>query len=336
MTEMPIKMKKKDFVSDQEVRWCPGCGDYAILSTLQKVLAEQGIKQEDIAIISGIGCSSRFPYYMNTYGMHGIHGRALPLATGVKSANPDLQVWVATGDGDALSIGGNHFIHAIRKNVDLKVMLFNNEIYGLTKGQTSPTSEFGIRTKSTPYGSIDEPFHAVGLALGASASFVARTPDRDPKHMAVILAEAAKYKGLAFVEILQNCIIFNDGVHDEIVSRTNKADNQINLEHGQPIIFGKNDDKAVIVDRFELKVVPRDSVDEKDIVVHDVAGHINYHIALGNLGRYGGPTAFGILRRVERPDYQTLLMQQIADITEKKGGKDLTKLLMGTNTWTVE
>ena len=335
MTEMPIKLTKKDFASDQEIRWCPGCGDYAVLSTLQKVLADQGVKREDVAVISGIGCSSRFPYYMETYGIHGIHGRALPLATGVKSANPDLHVWVATGDGDALSIGGNHFIHAVRKNIDLKVLLFNNEIYGLTKGQASPTSELGLKTKSSPYGTIEDPFHAVSMALGSNGSFIARTTANDPKHLNKTMTAASKYKGLAFTEILQNCVIFNDGVFDAIVGRKTRDDNRIDVEHGKQIIFGKNNDKAVIREGFGLKVVPRDSVKDEEILVHDEKGSIFYHMALGNLGRNGGPTVFGVIRNIEREDFQTRLLAQIAQITEKKGGKDLATLLNGRNTWTI-
>src|SRR6476646_10650805 len=267
----PGQLKKADFVSDQEVRWCPGCGDYAILNNVQKVMPELGIPREKIVFVSGIGCSSRFPYYMNTYGFHSIHGRAPAIATGLRMACPDLQVWVATGDGDALSIGGNHFIHALRRNVDLKILLFNNRIYGLTKGQYSPTSEMGKKAKSTPYGSLDRPFNPISLAIGAEATFVARSVDVFQSHLKETLKHAAAHKGSALVEILQNCNIFNDGAWTGITEKDARSDQVIQLEHGKPLVFGKNRDKGIRrKPDGDIEVVPLgNGITESDLVIHD-------------------------------------------------------------------
>ena len=254
MTEIP-QLTKKDFTSDQDVRWCPGCGDYAILSQVQKVFPDLGISKEKIVIVSGIGCSSRFPYYMNTYGFHSIHGRAPAIASGVKLSNPDLSVWVVTGDGDALSIGGNHFIHVMRRNIDMNILLFNNRIYGLTKGQYSPTSELGKITKSTPMGSLDHPFNPPALALGASATFVARTIDKEVKHMGSVIKESSMHKGTSFIEIYQNCNIFNDRAFSNLTDREIKSDNVLVLEENMPMIFGKEKNKGLMLDGPKFKVV---------------------------------------------------------------------------------
>ncbi|MGH7822895.1 MAG: 2-oxoacid:ferredoxin oxidoreductase subunit beta, partial [Candidatus Binatia bacterium] len=266
-----VKVSKKDFVSDQEVRWCPGCGDYAILAQVQKVLPEFGVPRENFVFVSGIGCSSRFPYYMNTYGFHSIHGRAPAVATGLKTARPELEVWVVTGDGDALSIGGNHLIHSLRRNVDLKILLFNNRIYGLTKGQYSPTSEPGKITKSTPSGSVDYPFDPIAIALGAEASFVARAVDVEAKHLQDILRRAHEHKGSTFIEILQNCNVFNDGAWADLTEKATKADFQLALEHGKPLVFGKNRDKGIRLNaRLEPEVVKLgEGYSESDLIVYD-------------------------------------------------------------------
>jgi 2-oxoglutarate ferredoxin oxidoreductase subunit beta len=328
------ELDRKDFQTDQDVRWCPGCGDYAILATLQKVFPELGIPQEDFAIVSGIGCSSRFPFYMNTYGFHTIHGRAPAIATGLRASNPDLSVWVVTGDGDALSIGGNHLMHAIRRNVDLKILLFNNRIYGLTKGQYSPTSEQGKHTKSTPFGSIDAPVDPVSFVLGANATFVARTIDREPRHMADIFKRAADHKGTAFIEIFQNCNIFNDGAFAHLTDRKSKKDQQIHLEDGEKIIFGKEDEKCIIRSDWGLKVALVEDVDESDIVVHREDAPVEYHLMLSRLRReYGTP--IGVLRSVDEPTYDNLLHQQLASAVDQKGRGNLQDLITGNNTWSV-
>jgi 2-oxoglutarate ferredoxin oxidoreductase subunit beta len=264
------KLTRKDFVSDQEVRWCPGCGDYAILAQVQKVMPELGIPRENIVFISGIGCSSRFPYYMNTYGFHSIHGRAPAIASGLKTFRPDLSVWVATGDGDALSIGGNHFIHVLRRNLDINILLFNNRIYGLTKGQYSPTSEQGKITKSTPFGSVDHPFNPVSVALGADGTFVARSIDVEAKHLQYLIRRAYAHRGTAFIEILQNCNIFNDGAFASLTDKDVKAEHQLVLEHGKPLIFGKNRDKGLRMRGHSLYVVQLgNGITENDLVIHD-------------------------------------------------------------------
>ncbi len=334
-----VKYNAKDFSSDQDVRWCPGCGDYSILAQVQRSFPDIGVKKEKIVWISGIGCSSRFPYYMSTYGFHGIHGRAVAIATGLKVARTDLSVWVATGDGDLLSIGGNHFIHACRKNIDLKILLFNNRIYGLTKGQYSPTSEKGKITKSTPYGSVDYPFNPISLALGAEATFVARTIDREPKHMQAMIKRAAEHKGTAFVEVFQNCNIFNDGAFELLTNKETKADNVVILEHGKPLIFGKENDKGVKLDGFKPVVVDlkdgKNSVN--DLWIHDDNDESPARAFI--LSQFtelpGMPTPIGIFREVTKQTYDAGVEIQINKITEKKGKGDLKSLLYSGSTWEV-
>ncbi|MGW2934622.1 2-oxoacid:ferredoxin oxidoreductase subunit beta [Streptomyces sp. NPDC001156] len=334
------KQTMKDFKSDQEVRWCPGCGDYAILAAVQGLLPELGLKRENIVFVSGIGCSSRFPYYMNTYGMHSIHGRAPVIATGLATSRRDLSVWVITGDGDALSIGGNHFIHALRRNVNLKILLFNNRIYGLTKGQYSPTSEIGKITKSTPMGSLDAPFNPVSLALGAEASFVARTIDSDRKHLTGVLRQAAAHSGTALVEIYQNCNIFNDGAFDALKDRDTADEALIQLEHGQPIRFGTGGDKGVIrdPDTGELTIATVTSDNEADVLVHDA--HAPSPATAFALSRLADPdtlhhTPIGVLRDIDRPVYDTLMAEQLDTAVERSGEGDLAALLTGNDAWSV-
>jgi 2-oxoglutarate ferredoxin oxidoreductase subunit beta len=329
---------KKDFQTDQEVRWCPGCGDYAILSAVQSVFPELGIPREKFVVISGIGCSSRFPYYMNTFGFHTIHGRAPAVATGLAITRPDLDIWVATGDGDALSIGGNHTIHMLRRNVGLKVLLFNNRIYGLTKGQYSPTSEQGKKAKSTPYGSVDRPFNVLSLALGAEATFVARSVDVFQSHLKATLRKAAAHQGSAMLEILQNCNIFNDGAWEALTERDLKDDHTILLEHGQPLIFGKSQDKGIRMSGLELEVVTLgNGVTEKDLVVHDER-HPNpgYAFLLSRMETMPGfPTPLGVLRAVSAPRYERQVSEQVKALVAKKGQGDLAELLRAGDTWEV-
>ena len=334
-----VKLTAKDFASDQDVRWCPGCGDYSILAQAQRVFPDLGIPKEKIVWVSGIGCSSRFPYYMNTYGFHGIHGRAPAIATGIKLSRPDLSVWVATGDGDLLSIGGNHFIHTCRKNVDLKILLFNNRIYGLTKGQYSPTSEKGKVTKSTPFGSIDYPFNPVTLAIGANCSFVARSIDRDPKHLQSVIKRAAEHNGTAFIEIYQNCNIFNDGAFELLTEKETKEDNVLVLEHDKPMVFGKNKDKGIIVDGTTPKVV---SLTDGKYSINDLLVHNEFDnsvVLAYLLGQMSNepefPTPIGIFRQVEKPTYDGDMNKQIESIKSKRGEGDLEKLLFSGNTWEV-
>jgi 2-oxoglutarate ferredoxin oxidoreductase subunit beta len=331
--------KKKDFQSDQDVRWCPGCGDYAILSAVQSVFPELGIPKEKFVVVSGIGCSSRFPYYMNTYGFHSIHGRAPAIATGIKIARPDLDVWVATGDGDSLSIGGNHTIHMLRRNVGIKVLLFNNRIYGLTKGQYSPTSEMGKRSKSTPYGSLDRPFNPLSLALGAEATFVARSVDIFQPHLKGVLKKVAAHTGSAFVEVLQNCNIFNDGAWESLTDKGLRDDNTISLEHGQPLVFGKDRNKGIRRKGLELEVVTLgNGVTEDDLVVHDEHNsNPAYAFLLSRMdSRPDFPTPIGVLRSVEAPAYAVEIARQIRVVTEKKGKGDLAALLRTGDTWEIE
>lgn len=332
----PTALTRKDFQSDQEVRWCPGCGDYSILAQVQKVMPELGIARENVVFISGIGCSSRFPYYMNTYGFHSIHGRAPAVATGLKITRPDLQVWVVTGDGDALSIGGNHFIHMLRRNVDLKILLFNNRIYGLTKGQYSPTSEIGKKAKSTPYGSIDAPFNPIHLALGAGATFVARSVDVEPVHLQQVIHRAAKHRGSAFVEILQNCNVFNDGAFENITEKAVKDEMQVRLEHGKPAVFAKGK-KGIRLNGFRPEVVTlgENGVTEKDLIVWDEKAEPELAYLAGSLGSTGTPTALGVLRAVDRPVHHDLEVAQNAAILKSKGEGSLEKLLRAGDTWTV-
>jgi len=329
------KLSRKDFVTDQDVRWCPGCGDYAILAQVQKVMPELGVARENIVFISGIGCSSRFPYYMNTYGFHSIHGRAPAIATGLKATRPELSVWVVTGDGDALSIGGNHFIHILRRNLDVNILLFNNRIYGLTKGQYSPTSEQGKVTKSTPLGSIDYPFNPLSVALGTDATFVARTIDVEAKHLQEIIRRAHEHRGTSFVEILQNCNIFNDGAFADLTEKDIKSDTQIVLAHGKPLIFGKNRDKGIRMRGHSLEVVHLgNGVSESDVIVHDETdAGLAFLLSLMMPPKF--PTPLGVLRAVERPTYETILGEQIRAAKQRQGEGNLDHLLNGGDTWTV-
>ncbi|WP_329207360.1 2-oxoacid:ferredoxin oxidoreductase subunit beta [Streptomyces sp. NBC_00683] len=333
-------LSARDFKSDQEVRWCPGCGDYAVLAAVQGFMPELGLAKENITFISGIGCSSRFPYYMNTYGMHSIHGRAPSIATGLATSRRDLSVWVVTGDGDALSIGGNHLIHALRRNVNLKILLFNNRIYGLTKGQYSPTSEIGKITKSTPMGSLDAPFNPVSLALGAEASFVARTVDSDRKHLTSVLRAAADHPGTALVEIYQNCNIFNDGAFDALKDKDRAEEAVIRLEHGRPIRFGAEGHKGVVRDPVtgDLEVVAVTEDNQSRILVHDA--HNPSSTTAFALSRLADAdtlhhTPIGVLRSVERPVYDTLMSDQLDTAVEQHGKGELDTLLAGKDTWTV-
>jgi len=335
------KLTAKDFKSDQEVRWCPGCGDHAILNSIQKAMAELEIPKEDIAVISGIGCSSRFPYYMETYGFHSIHGRAAAIASGVKVANPDLTVWQISGDGDAMAIGGNHFIHAVRRNIDMNIIVFNNEIYGLTKGQYSPTSPVGSITKTSPHGSIDTPFKPGGLVIGARGSFFARSIDYNVKLTTDVCVKAAKYKGTSVVEILQNCVIFNEGFHAMLLDKEHKEDRVIILEHGKPMIFGKNKDKGLILDpkTLSLKVVSLTSGEytEDDIIVHDShTDNPGLHAMLANMSYPEFPVAMGVIREVTNPIYNEHLIAQIKEAKENSKNKNLTDVLLSGNTWEVK
>ncbi len=328
---------KKDFTSDQEVRWCPGCGDYAVLASVQGFLPDLGLARENIVFVSGIGCSSRFPYYMNTYGMHSIHGRAPTIATGLAASRPDLSVWVVTGDGDALSIGGNHLIHALRRNVNMTILLFNNRIYGLTKGQYSPTSEQGKVTKSTPMGSLESPFNPVSLALGAEATFVARTIDSDRAHLTSVLSAAAAHRGTSLVEIYQNCNIFNDGAFEILKDRDNRDEVLIRLEHGEPVRFGAEGQYGVSRNRStgSLEV---GAVDNDGLVVHDAtADDPTQAFALSRLADPGtlARSPIGIFRQIERPAYGDLMNEQVETAVASKGAGDLADLLHGGDTWTV-
>ena len=330
---------KKDFQTDQEIRWCPGCGDYAILSAVQSVFAELGLPREKFVIISGIGCASRFPYYMNTFGFHTIHGRAPAIATGLKLVRPELDVWVVSGDGDSLSIGGNHTIHMLRRNAGLKVLMFNNRIYGLTKGQYSPTSELGKKAKSTPFGSVDRPFNPLSLALGAEATFVARSVDVFQQHLKETLKKAAAHRGSAYVEILQNCNIFNDGAWMNITERDARSEHVVQLEHGKPLVFGKNRDKGIRMRGFDLEVVTLgNGVAESDLAVHDAhSPNPALAFALSRMdGMEGFPTPIGVLRSVEAPRYEDLISEQIKEVQARRGIGDLGKLLRAGDTWEVK
>lgn len=335
-----VKLTTKDFKSDQDVRWCPGCGDYSVLAQVQKVFPDLGIKKENFVWVAGIGCSSRFPYYMDTYGLHGIHGRAPAIATGLKVARPDLSVWVSTGDGDLMSIGGNHFIHACRKNIDIKIILFNNQIYGLTKGQYSPTSEKGKITKSSPYGSVDYPFNPTSLALGSEATFVARTLDRDTKHLNKMLKRAGEHKGTAFLEVYQNCVIFNDGAYTDYTDKETRPDTIIELEQGEPLLFGKNFEKGIKLDGFNPVVVDlNDGVHSvNDLLVHneDDVSPVRAFIYSHMTDDPDMPTPIGVFRQILRPTYDEGVSQQIKAVVDKKGEGDLEALLFSGNTWEVE
>ncbi|MGJ6967850.1 2-oxoacid:ferredoxin oxidoreductase subunit beta [Streptosporangium sp. G11] len=330
-----VKLGMKDFKTDQEVRWCPGCGDYAILAAVQSFVPELGLKRENMVFVSGIGCSSRFPYYMDTYGFHSIHGRAPAIATGLAASRPDLSVWVITGDGDALSIGGNHLIHALRRNVNLNILLFNNRIYGLTKGQYSPTSEIGKITKSTPMGSLDKPFNPISLAIGAEASFVARTIDSDRKHLQSVLREAVEHRGTSLVEIYQNCNIFNDNAFEQLKDPAQRDDITLRLEHGQPIASAS---KAVRrAADGSIEVVPRSSVSEDEILVHD-AHRADPSLAFA-LSRLDEPAfehvPIGVFRNVDRPSYDELMAEQLQEAVGDRGPGDLNDLLLGGDTWRI-
>ena len=329
----------KDFKSDQEVRWCPGCGDHAVLSSVQRALAELGVPKEKVAFISGIGCSSRFPYYMNTYGFHGIHGRASAIASGVKIANPELSVWQITGDGDALAIGGNHFIHVVRRNIDINLILFNNEIYGLTKGQYSPTSERGLTTKTSPYGTVEEPFSVGELVIGAKGKFFARTLDSNVSLSTQIYIEAAKHKGTSVIEVLQNCVIFNDGIHENTTGKEVRDDRTLILKHGEPMIFGKGNDKGLILDGLKLRVVKlgENGITEKNILNHDAAEPnpgIQYMLANMRYPEY--PVALGVIRAVPGPTYENDVENQIAEIRKVSKIKNMDDLLNSGSIWKVD
>jgi 2-oxoglutarate ferredoxin oxidoreductase subunit beta len=335
----PVKLTRKDYVSDQEVRWCPGCGDYAILAQVQKVMPELGIKRENTVFVSGIGCSSRFPYYMNTYGFHTIHGRAPAVATGIKASNPELSVWVITGDGDALSIGGNHLIHAIRRNLDINILLFNNRIYGLTKGQYSPTSEFGKKTKSTPFGVIDYPLNPLSVALAAEATFVARSVDGFTTHLQEMVERAMRHKGVSFVEVYQNCNIFNDHAFDMFTDRAVKDDRTINLEHGKPLVFGKERNRGVKMrSDMHLEVVDlNDTATEAELIVHNEKAPDSYLAYMLSRMEYPDyPVPIGVFRDVDKPTYEDLLENQIESAVAKMGPGSLEKLINSGETWVIE
>ena len=336
-TDGTLTLSKKDFVSDQDVRWCPGCGDYAILSAAQQVFAELGVPRERLVIVSGIGCSSRFPYYMNTYGFHTIHGRAPSVATGVKLSNPELEVWIVTGDGDALSIGGNHIIHVLRRNVDVKILLFDNRIYGLTKGQYSPTSEVGKRTKSTPYGSIDQPFSPAFLALGAGATFVARSIDVHATHLRQTMKQAHEHRGTAFIQVFQNCNIFNDGAFENLRDRGLREDSAIELEQGRPMIFGKARDRGIRLgaDGQPQIVQLGAGVSESDLLVHNEAAPISVAAMLATMQPPAWPTPIGVIRRVEVPTFDSGMRRQIEEVTAKRGPGKLRDAIYAGGTWEV-
>ncbi len=334
----PVTLTKKDFSSDQEVRWCPGCGDYSVLTALQLMMPDLGVRPENTVFVSGIGCSSRFPYYMNTYGIHSIHGRAPAFATGVAVARPDLDVWVVTGDGDGLSIGGNHLIHALRRNVNFTILLFNNQIYGLTKGQYSPTSEVGKVTKSSPFGSLDYPFNPISVAIGAEASFVARTHDLDRKHMQEVFRRAHEHKGAAFVEIYQNCNVFNDGAFEHITSKDKRPDMLVNLRHGEPIRFGAEQQYGVRLNEYgEAQVVTVADVGEGALLVHDETRHDpTVAFALSRLAETPtSPTPMGVLRAVQRPTYEAEVQTQLGAAQATRGPGDLRALLESGGVWDV-
>ncbi|MCS6991986.1 MAG: 2-oxoacid:ferredoxin oxidoreductase subunit beta [Chitinophagales bacterium] len=340
LKEQTVKLTPKDFQTDQDVRWCPGCGDYSILKQVHTILPQLGIPREQIVFVSGIGCSSRFPYYTETYGLHGIHGRATAIAAGLKATRPDLSVWVVTGDGDALSIGGNHLIHLLRRNFDINVLMFNNEIYGLTKGQYSPTSPEGMVAKSTPYGSIDHPFNPIALALGADATFVARSMDRDPAHLQQMLLRCYHHRGTAFLEILQNCNIYNDGAFELFTEKATKKEHTVFLEHGKPLVFGEQQDKGIRLDGFTPRVVSLKEFSKEDLMIHDETD-INKAMILSRLyemndGEHVYPKPFGVFYMRQRPTYEDALQQQIEQVIAKLGPPDLNKLLRGRETWVVE
>ena len=329
---------KEDFVSGADVRWCPGCGDYSILAVMQRTLAKFSVPKEKYVFVSGIGCSSRFPYYMNTYGFHTIHGRAPTIATGLKCANPDLNVWVITGDGDGLSIGGNHLMHCMRRNLDLKIVLVNNRIYGLTKGQYSPTSEPGKVTKSSPFGSIDNPINPLCIAIASEATFVARTLDTDPKHMGGVFERAMAHKGTSFIEVFQNCLIFNDKTFAPITGRETRDDRMVILEHGKPLIFGAKKDKAVRLRGLQPEVVNlADVKDQSELLIHNENDpEPNYAYLLTQMDYPVMPVPFGVLRAIEKPTYDAQLDLQLKEAVKKRPSATLKELIYGDDTWTVK
>ncbi|MGE4433164.1 MAG: 2-oxoacid:ferredoxin oxidoreductase subunit beta [Bacteroidales bacterium] len=333
-----ITYKPQDFKNGQSVRWCPGCGDYAILNSLQKAMAEVGVSPDETVVVSGIGCSSRLPYYVNTYGMHTIHGRASAIATGVKTANPKLSVWQITGDGDCLAIGGNHFIHAVRRNIDLNIVIINNEIYGLTKGQYSPTSRLGFVSKSSPYGTVEEPFRPAELTFGARGNFFARTLDADLKTSQEVMVAAAQHKGCSVVEALVNCVIFNDGTHKDIADKAFRADRTIVLKHGSPMIYGQNQDKGLIIEGFNLKSVTlgENGITEKDILIHDAKCiDPTLHFKLGNM-KGDLPVALGVIRDVDALVYDQAVEKQIRTVQEKSKNRSLSDFLHSLETWEIK
>ncbi len=333
----PEKITAKDFSSDQDVRWCPGCGDYSILAQTQRIMPDLGIPRHKIVFISGIGCSSRFPYYMDTYGIHGIHGRATAIASGIKMAGPDLSVWVATGDGDGMSIGGNHLIHLVRRNLDINVLLFNNQIYGLTKGQYSPTSELGKITKSSPMGSLDYPFNPVSLALGASATFVARTLDRDPKHLQAVLKKAAEHHGTSFVEIYQNCNVFNDGAFFQFTEKETKSDTVVFIEHGKPLVFGKQNEKGIRLNGFTPEIVSLadGKYSMNDLLVHDQHDTTLSGILADMTYKPHLPRPVGVFLSIDRPTYEEEMTRQMKTAVQKRGEGNMEALLNSGDTWEI-
>jgi len=333
------QVKFTEFKSDQSVKWCPGCGDHAILNSVQKAMAALGYKKEEVAVISGIGCSSRFPYYMETFGFHTIHGRGSAVASGVKVANPDLKVWQITGDGDALAIGGNHFIHAIRRNIDINVILFNNQIYGLTKGQYSPTSKRGFISKTSPFGTVEAPFRPGELCIGARGQFFARCIDTDIKHSVVMMEEAAKHEGTSIVEVLQNCVIYNDKTHNAITDKKHSADRTIKLEHGKPMLFGKEGNKGLMLEGLTLKVVTigEDGITEDDILVHDAhCDDITLHLKLADMEYPEYPVALGVIRSVKAPVYDKCVKDQLEAVQEQSNIKSFSDLIHSGDVWDVE
>lgn len=336
MTDLAYTIK--DFKSENEVRWCPGCGDYAIMNAVQRTMAGMGVPREKFAVISGIGCSSRFPYYMSTFGFHTIHGRAAAVASGVKAANPELSVWVITGDGDAMAIGGNHFIHVIRRNMDINMILFNNRIYGLTKGQYSPTSDRGVKTKTSPFGTVEDPFVPGQLVIGARGTFFARTIDSNIKMSQEVFDGAAKHKGTSLVEVLQNCVIYNNGTHNAITDPNHRSDRQLFLEHGKPMLFGEDNEKGIIFEKGKLKVakIGEDGVAMDDVLVHDATEpDPTVHMALINMQLPDFPVAFGVIRRVAAPVYDVEMDSQIKTVQKTRKIKNVDELLNSGNTWEV-
>ncbi len=338
ISKSPVELTKQDFVSDQMVKWCPGCGAHAILAAVGNVFPKIGYRKENFAMVSGIGCSSRFPYYVDAFGFHGIHGRAAAIASGLKIANPGLSVWVATGDGDSMAIGGNHFIHVLRRNIDINILLFNNQIYGLTKGQFSPTTPLGTVTKTSPYGTIEHPFTVSGLVMGAQGTFFARVPDNNIKLMTEVLYEAAKHNGTSVIEILQNCVIFADKVHEEVTTRDMREERQLFLKHGEPMIFGKNRDKGIIMAGNHLEVVEigQNGINESDLLVHDqYATDPGIHRMLGRMKLPGQPVAMGVIRSAATDTYDDLTEQQIETAKKTSRIQSVNDLLRSGDTWEI-